>query len=166
MCFCLYLATSFEPPLIPDHGYQQGSGKINTSRWRLEQSEKGIAVRNKFTLPCVTDVGSDVGCGCGFRHGEAAGFGPDDDVSKTQPNHVGLVAYLAEHCGKEPFVELYGCWDGDEAQDVRDRRKIELSELADKQFHFRMNGYCRINMPGSDLKPDIPRLRGREIYEE
>ena len=106
MCFCLYLATSFEPPLIPDQGYQQGSGKINTSRWRLEQSEKGNAVRNKFTLPCVTDMGSDVGCGCGFRHGAAASFGPDDDVSKTQPNHLGLVSFLAEHCGKEPFVEL------------------------------------------------------------
>ena len=99
-------------------------------------------------MPCVTDAGSDVGCGCGFRHGEAASFGPDDDVSKTQPNHTGLVAYLAEHCGKEPFVELYGCWDGDEAQDVRDRREIELSELADRQFHFRLNGYCRINMSG------------------
>ena len=45
MCFCLYLATSSEPPLIPDQGYQPGSGKINASRWRLEQSKKGEGVR-------------------------------------------------------------------------------------------------------------------------
>jgi len=148
MCFCLYLATSSEPPLIPDQGYQQGSGKINTSRWRLDQLKKGEGVRNKFTLTCVTDIGSDVGCGCGFRYGEVDDFSPDE-ISKTQPNQEGLVGYLAEHCGKEPFVELYGCWAGDELQEVRDRREIELAELADKQFHFCMNGYCRVRMPGA-----------------
>jgi hypothetical protein len=147
MCFCLYLATSSEPALIPSEGYQPGSGKINTSRSLLEQSEKGKAVRNKLTLPCVTYVGSDVGCGCGFRHNEEAGYAPDYDPSKTQPNHVGLVTFLAEHCGKELFVELYGCWDADEAQDIRDRRELELLELADEKFHFRMNGYCRVRMP-------------------
>ncbi len=147
MCFCLYLATSSEPPLIPSQGFQEGTGKSNTSRWRLERTEKGKALRDKFTLPCITDVGSDVGCGCGFRSNEAAVYSPDYDTSKTQPNHAGLVAFLAEHCGKEPFVELYGCWDGDEAQDVHDRREIELAELVDEKFHFRMNGYCRVKMP-------------------
>jgi hypothetical protein len=153
MCFCLYLATSCEPPLIPDSGYQEGSGKINTSRRWLEQSEKEKAIRNKFTLPCVTHVGSDVGCGCGFRHGVAASFGPDDDVSRTQPNHVGLVAFLAEHCKKESFVELYGCWIGDETKEVRDRREIELSDLTDHQFHFLMNGFCRVKMPLKCFSP-------------
>jgi hypothetical protein len=147
MCFCLYLATSSEPPLIPGQGYQQGTGKINTSRWQLEKCEKGKALRNKFTLPCVTNVGSDVGCGCGFRSDDVGIYDPGYDPSKTQPNHAGLVAFLAEHCGKEPFVELYGYWDGDEAHEVRDRREIELSELSDKLFYFRMNGYCRIRMP-------------------
>ena len=149
MCFCLYLATSSEPPLIPDQGYQQGTGKINTSRWRLEQGEKGKALRNKFTLPWVTNVGSDVGCCCGFRSNEAAIHAPGYDPAEPQPNHAGLVAFLAEHCGKEPFVELYGCWDGDEAQEVQDRREIELAKLADEKFHFRMKGFCRVKMPSA-----------------
>lgn len=147
MCFCLYLATPSEPPLIPDQGYQQGTGKINTSRWQLEKSEKGKALSNKFTLPCAKNVGSDVGCGCGFRSNDAAIYDPGYDTSKTQPNHASLVAFLAEHCGKEPFVELYGCWDGDEAEDVQDRREIELAKLADENFHFHMKGYCRVKMP-------------------
>ena len=154
MCFCLYLATSSDPPLIPDQGYQQGSGKINTSRWRHDKLQ---AVQSKFTLPCITEVGSDVGCGCGFRHNEGACYDPDYDPSKTQPNHAGLVAFLAEHCGMEAFVELYGCWDGDEAEDLRDRREIQLSELAGERFHFRMNGYCKIWMPSPQIEPPHER---------
>lgn len=143
MCFCLFLATSSEPPLIHCQ-VPPGNGKICTSRLH----EQWQAVRSKFTLPCVTMVDSDIGCGCGFRSNEEARYDPDYDTSRSQPNHVDLVAYLAEHCRTEAFVELYGCWVGDHAKDVRDRREIELSELADRQFHFRMNGYCRVRMPG------------------
>jgi hypothetical protein len=73
---------------------------------------------------------------------------PGYDTSKTQPNHESLFAFLAEQCWEEPFVELYGCWDGDEAQEVRDRREILLAELTDEKFHFRLKGYCRVKMPG------------------
>jgi len=139
MCFCLYLATSSDPPLIPWHG-PVGNGKICTSRLR----EYLEAVRDKFLLPCVTEVGSDRGCGCGFRHDE----GEDLDPSNTQPNHADLVAFLAEHCGTDSFVELYGCWAGDHAKEVRDRREVALLELADERFHFCMDGYCRVIMPG------------------
>ena len=143
MCFCLYLATSADPPVIPCHG-PVGNGKIWTRRLREYQK----AIRDKFLLPCVTEVGSDRGCGCGFRHDEGAVHRHDYDPSDTQPNHADLVAFLAEHCGTESFVELYGCWDGDHAKEVRDRRELALSELADERFHFRMDGYCRIRMPG------------------
>jgi hypothetical protein len=168
MCFCLYLATSSEPPLIPSQGFQEVTGKINTSRRRLEESSRGKELRSKFTLPYLTDVGSDVGCGCGFRHNEGEAYVPGYDSSKTQPNHAGLVAFLAQHCGKEPFVELYGCWDGDEGQDARDRREIGLAEFANERFHFRMNGYCRVYMPGNlPIEPTVTksgpnRLRRRQ----
>ena len=143
MCFCLYLATASDPPLIPCLGYQPGTGRICTSRRRIEQSLViGEGLRKKFTLPCITEVGSDVGYGCAFRN-----QGPGD-VSSTQPNHVSLVAFLAEHCGKESLVELYGCWCGDEARETEERHDIELSELADEEFYFWINAYYRVRMPG------------------
>ena len=108
MCFCLYLATSSDPPLIDNEG-PVGNGKIATRKLHEMRQE----VRKKFTLAYVTAVGSDVGCGCGYRHDEAEIYDPGYDPSKTQPNHTALRAYLTEHCRAEPFVELYGCWDGD-----------------------------------------------------
>lgn len=139
MCFCVYLAASRELPLIPFQG-PVGNGKIST-RPLHEQRQ---AVRQKFILLDVVAVGSDRGCGCGFRHDEAIVdfFDPTD----PQPNHEALVSYLREHCSVEPFVELYGCWDGDHAQDLQDRREIDLSELANPRFHFRMNGYCKVRV--------------------
>lgn len=143
MCFCLYHATASEPPLIPFQGPQPGTGKICTSRRRIEQSLViGDALRKKFTLPCITEVGSDVGCGCAFRN-QAPG-----DVSSTQPNHLSLVAFLAEHCSKESFVELYGCWCESEARETEERHEIELSDLADEEFYFCINAYYRVRMPG------------------
>jgi hypothetical protein len=58
------------------------------------------------------------------------------------------VAFLAEHCGKESFVELYGCWCEGEARETEERHEIELSELADEEFYFWINAYYRVRMPG------------------
>jgi len=141
MCFCLYLATASEPPLIPGQGYQPGTGKISTDRGRIERGQMGDVLRQKFMLPCITEVNSDVGCGCAFRY-----QGPGD-LSTTQPNQMSLVAFLAEHCRKEPFVELYACWADCETHEVAERHEVELPELAHEEFSFWPNAYYRVWMP-------------------
>jgi hypothetical protein len=141
MCFCLYLATVSEPPLIPSQGYLLRTGKISTDRRRIEQGQTADVLRKKFMLPRITEVNSDVGCGCAFPY-----QGPGE-LSTTHPNQMSLVAFLAEHCRKEAFVELYGCWAGCEAHDVEERNEIELPELAQNEFCFWPNAYYRVLMP-------------------
>jgi predicted transcriptional regulator len=77
VCFCLYLASASEPPLIPSSGYQPGTGNISTSRWRLAHIGDGL--RKKFILPCITELDADVGCGCAFRS-----QGPDQPGVMTE----------------------------------------------------------------------------------
>lgn len=141
MCFCLYLGTPSPAPLIPPRS-PPGGGRISIEP--LHETRQ--SVKDWFTLPCVMQVGSDVGCGCGFRHNEAAAYIPDTDHSGTQPNHLNLVEVLKQHFGTAPFVELHGCWDGDHAIQPEDRREVCINDLLDENFHFRMKGYCRVRM--------------------
>jgi hypothetical protein len=92
-------------------------GRLHTQALR----ECDAPVRAQFTLPHVVYVGSDTGCGCNFRHASyQQGCWPEEqsiDEEKapvTQPNHESLVAFIRQHFTGEPFVELYGCWSGDE----------------------------------------------------
>ncbi len=160
MCFVLYLGTRQAPPIT---GHARVPGRVCTEAL----PEPDHPVRRHFSLPVVTYVGSDQGCGCGFRHGfrpsgawseEYAEWDPDYDPATDRPNHDGLVEFLRHHCAREPFVELYGCWNGDFAEPEEDRRELKLAELAEPMFHFHERGYCRVRMPktGDATPPATP----------
>ncbi len=80
MCFCLYLGTPSPAPLIPPRS-PPGGGHISIEP--LHETRQ--SVKAWFTLPCVMQIGSDVGCGCGFRHNEAAAYIPDPTIPARSP---------------------------------------------------------------------------------
>jgi hypothetical protein len=147
MCFVLYMATRSWPPTIPWN-------ERNSGLWTTGLTEHDAAVRSKFTLPCVTYVGSDQNCGCGFRHAMFQGGGwpeesladePDYDPGETQPNHDALVwLLLGKDLSEEPFIELYGLWDGDFDATAEDRQEISVSQIAHPRFHFRERAFYRV----------------------
>src|SRR2546426_5264963 len=139
MCFVLYMASHSEAPRIPWN-------EQKPALWTGDLTEHESEVRSKFTLPFVTYIGSDDQCGCGFRSamfqgGEWPEEGlvtePDYDPSDTQPNHAALVSFLQQHFSAEPFVELYGCWDGEFSAATEGRIDIAVDRIADTHFHFR-----------------------------
>lgn len=148
MCFVLYLAARIPPPAIPDGPY--GCRDVHTRPLRAYDEP----VRTHFTLEHAVYLGSDQGCGCGFRHtivndprsGEYFASLPDYDTTSTQPNHDALAARLQRHFAGEDFVELYGCWDGDFALPERGRFELAVEDLADRAFHFVELGYYRVNL--------------------
>lgn len=146
MCFVLYIGTRTEAPRIPWHEKLVG---ISTA----EVVERDHAGKEKFALPVVTYVGSDQGCGCGFRHVLFEGGGwPNEHLTglqeDTQQNHDALIAFIRQHFATEPFVELYGCWDGDFAEPLASEIDLALSRVADPVFCFRERGYYKVRLDG------------------
>jgi hypothetical protein len=149
MCFVLYLASRSEAPRVL-------WAADRPAFWTGELPARDVAVRSKFTLPCVSYVGSDLYCGCGFRNAafqtgswpqERRAAEPDYDPGTTQANHAALVAFLRRHFPAEPFVELFGCWgEPSRVTTTEDRQEIALSQIAEPRFHFRDRAYYRVNL--------------------
>jgi len=147
MCFVLYVASRSKPPLI---GFRPEAPALNTK----ELNEHTQSVRDKFTLPHVVYVGSDQGCGCGFRfllreQVADADLIFSDDVEadpSRQRNQQQLRDFLLEKFKDEPFVELFGCWSGDEAQPAEFNDEIPLQRIVDLRFSFRERGFYRISL--------------------
>lgn len=141
MCFVLYLAADSKPA---------------SSRWDAQDRRVFIddlipgteTVKSHFTQPEVVYVGSSLGCGCGFRsvsfqNGEwpedslTAGGDcePPDDHLSNHRELFDLVTSLLDRGAR--FVELYGCWSGDEQELTERREEISASRLRDDKFWFR-----------------------------
>lgn len=106
-------------------------------------------------MPAVQEIGSTSGCGCDFPHvtfqnGEWPWFDEDEIDTAQQAsdryNREGLVALLRETC--DPFVELYGIWDGDFDFAVAPaiREKISLQEILKPSFRFKEQGLYKVRI--------------------
>jgi hypothetical protein len=139
MCFVLYVASRTKPKLI---AWNKDAPSLCTQE--LGNHEKPVL--KKFSLPIVTYVGSDQGCGCGFRHTDYE-MDVSDAEEDTQHNHQALVRLLQEQFADESFVELYGCWSGDESLAVKINSELLLDQIGDRLFCFRERGFYRAAIP-------------------
>ena len=147
MCFVLYAASRIDPPLIP---WNEQLPELYTS----ELSDDCEVVRANFTLPHVFYIGSHDGCGCGFRYipleailqedAEAIYSEGVEHQKYTQPNHRKLFDYIEREFKNEPFLELYGCWSGEEAERSTTEAEVRLDRIADPGFCFRERGFYRV----------------------
>lgn len=97
---------------------------------RIEDVAPDARVRARFTLPCVSYVGSHEGCGCGYNSGSIGweGFARVDEVTSLFGALLDeeRTAFLVEQGSRERLralveralvwgaVEVFGCWAGDE----------------------------------------------------
>jgi hypothetical protein len=56
---------------------------------------------------------------------------------------------LLSQFSTEPFIELYGCWTGEEAEPAKLRINVPLSRLRDVTFCFRERGYYKVQIAPS-----------------
>ena len=147
MCFVLYIGTD-EP--LPTISWDKTNRHLNTE----DLGENDRRVAKHFTKPQTKYLGSDQGCGCGFRHvtlqdGEwpeewNIGPNPDYDGTKEDQIHHELFEFISPILDTLGTVELYGCWNGDFSEPVEHREEIVLDRLLDRKFFFRERGFYTI----------------------
>ncbi len=59
-------------------------------------------------------LGSNEGCGCGFR--QDTDF--KNQAEEKQVNHDALVSYLEKFPPQKSPIQIYACWGGDEDQPI------------------------------------------------
>jgi len=126
MCHVLYMASDKERPLVSWDDAQRG---FHVTTW-----DQGTLPH--LTKPHLRYLGSDQGCGCGFQHLPRSLMEDEEQRNGVRLNQQGLARYLAECLADEESIELFTCWNGDEAEPLKRRREIRLAELLEDDFEF------------------------------
>jgi hypothetical protein len=147
MCFLLYAGTS-----VP----------IARREWVKESPDLSVgsltdydaAIRSHFTTPEVQAIGSTSGCGCDFPHliyqngGWPAYLEAEVDEERLESDRLNRES-LAELLGdtSESYVELYGVWAGNFAEEPRSREAVSVESIRCADFYFKERGFYRVNLP-------------------
>ena len=135
MCMTLYIATSKPMPTI---SYNEANPCLNTQ----DIAENETSLISVFTKPHLKYVGSDQGCGCGFRHAlldENNWLRVQDETEDIidNDNHQNLVDFIAGNNKGEASIEIFSCWDGDHTELIRHFQAIGINEILNKNFYFK-----------------------------
>ncbi len=120
MCKALYLAS--DRPL-PESAWDEQ----NPGFYVEALSESDAAVRRHFSKSHVYYAGAHEGCGCGF------GYGDFDDPKLEESDALGkqsleqLFTFLRAQSRRAGALEMYYCWEGDEAQNAKAAEALDLS---------------------------------------
>jgi len=81
-------------------------------------------------------VGSDNGCGCGFRREHDEMIDDPEQLASKTDNQKRLHDYIASCLVDQESIELYSCWSGDETLPIEHDRRIQLLEIVSAEFSF------------------------------
>jgi len=126
MCLVAYIAARQALPVI---GWDPAAPAFH-----VREDDAGIAqVRGHFRLPFVYYIGSHTGCGCGFNSLDA-----NADAGQPESSHRTLAAlgeYLRAAVAQAGPLELYTCWDRDEADPIEHHLTVGVNNFnADMQW--------------------------------
>jgi hypothetical protein len=129
MRLVLYLASERTRPAI--------AWDESCPRFHVKHDDPDAALAaQQFTKPHVHYIGSNEGCGCGFRQEhDYTSDDPEQEIAKRN-NQQYLYDYVASCLSDESSVELFSVWSGDEQLPVEHSRNITLPELLDPNFSF------------------------------
>ena len=91
-------------------------------------------VRVHFSKPHAYFLGAHTGCSCGFQYGEGI---DEDDAGRASVRELG--AYLAAIVGAHGAVELYACWNGDEAEPALTRAHVTAAYFTGDAAEFALD---------------------------
>jgi hypothetical protein len=121
MCWLLYLAADRPLSLRP---FDPRAPDFNVAN--LEGRE--VVVRAQFSKPFVYALGAHTGCGCGFDRGQANPEHPAE-LRATENALDALHAYLREALDVAGSLELFACWDGEQAGTPDQRWQRRLADF-------------------------------------
>lgn len=129
MCLVLYLASEKHRPVI---AWDDAEPSFHVSL----DDDDAAKVAPHFTKPIVHYVGSDNGCGCGFRQEHDCMSDDPEQIASKSDNQCRLRDYVAACLADEGSIELYSCWSGDESLPREHARAISIDDLLSGDFAF------------------------------
>jgi hypothetical protein len=129
MCLLVFIASEYELPTL---SWDQEQPRFHVT----ELTERDEPVRSKFSKPHVYYAGSHEGCGCGFQYGEYDGFEEEANLLDMQNSRRRLAEYLVVALQHQSAVELFACWDGDQAAEPDHRSRIRPADLLKGRTFF------------------------------
>jgi hypothetical protein len=133
MCLAVYLASSAEIP----GGLR---GRADAHAFYLEPVPAGNAVRRHFAVPYVYYAGSHEVCGCGFMKDGR----DDDDRARSQADYDALARCIRSTQAAGATVELFACWEGDQADDPDFPEMRSVEDIEDPAFEFREGQFVSV----------------------
>ena len=111
MCMAVYIASDFPLPLIQWN--KDAPGFHVTELTTNINDEK---VKEQFSKSYIYYVGAHTGCGCGcgFEYGKYPEY--EDNVEESRQSVIRLAEYLTNALEENEFIELFACWEGDQAE--------------------------------------------------
>jgi hypothetical protein len=128
MCLMVYIAAAAPLELV---AWDETAPAFHVTA-RLNREE---AVRRQFTPAHVHYAGSHEGCGCGFQLGQYPACSVEDAEQK-RASLTAFAAYLEHEVERVGRVQLWACWDGDQAEPPVGRRHLKPSALRSDDFYF------------------------------
>ena len=128
MCWVLYLAADHPLPL---HVFDPGAPAFNVA----ELTGRETAVRVQFSKPFVYSLGAHTSCGCGFDRGQAHPDRPAE-LEATETSLRALCVYLGAALDVSGSLELFACWDGDQAAPPDHRWRLEVADFGRQMGWF------------------------------
>lgn len=134
MCMSFYMATNNQLPVIP---YNEKEPCFNSTY--LNIPDKNLLP--DFTLPYITEFGSDQGCGCGFRHALLENehwydvVNPENTQAEEN-NHQQLFDFITQNNQEQKTVEILSCWNED-FDSIKHRETISISDILKHDFYFK-----------------------------
>jgi hypothetical protein len=129
MCLVLYLGSDKRRPLI---AWDEAAPRFHVKDDDDDAKKASTHLRKSH----VYYVGSDNGCGCGFRQEHDSMIDDAEQLASKTDNQTLLHEYINRCLADEDSIELYSCWSGDEAQPMEFDRTICVDELIDSDFWF------------------------------
>jgi hypothetical protein len=129
MCVAVYIAADQPLILVP---WDEAHPAFYLAR--VDPSD--LPVISQFSKANVAYAGSHEGCGCGFQYGEYPEFREPDEAVARRASLDQFAAYLADELTRVGPIELYACWEGDQAATVEHRRALTPMDLMTEEFFF------------------------------
>jgi hypothetical protein len=137
MCWVLYLASDVALPTI---NWDQQTPAFNVEA--IADGESPVS--RQFTRRYLYVVGSHTLCGCGFDRGQANPQHPEELVD-AERSLSSLHEYLRDAVAIAGELELYACWDGDQAAEPDHRWVLTPADVTPTMEWFPDRTYATIS---------------------
>lgn len=137
----LYVASDKPLPLV---NWDENHPNFNVQE--LDEHSKAVgnskAVRKQFSKPQVYYLGSHQGCGCGFSYGQYDYGEVEESAARESVRR--LSEYLAQAIAVAGPLELYSCWDGDQADEPEFQQSMTPQGIGGEAFWFQERQFITV----------------------